>query len=214
MRVIAGSARGRRLRCPAGREVRPTADRVRESLFAILGGSVEGARVLDLFAGAGTLGIEALSRGAAEAVFVEGDRRVAAALRSNLEATGFLAQSRIIVSDVFAALRRLAGEGGKFQLILADPPYGRGLARRTVEALASWAGKSAGCRLVVEHSRHDDLPPWVEGLSLVRQERYGETVLSFYQVASLHPTERQEREGPEKEKEVFRNEDRRLPGEL
>lgn len=213
MRVIAGSARGRRLRCPAGRAVRPTADRVRESLFAILGRSVEGARVLDLFAGAGTLGIEALSRGAAEAVFVEGNRRVAAILRSNLEATGFLAQSRIIVSDAFSALRFLAGEGGKFQLVLADPPYGQGLARRTVEALASWTGKSTDCRLVVEHGRHEELPLWVEGLSLVRQERYGETVLSFYRVDSSHPPGMQKQEGLEKE-DLEKDEDCRLSGKF
>jgi 16S rRNA (guanine966-N2)-methyltransferase len=176
VRVVAGSARGRPLRAPAGDRVRPTADRVRQATFNALGslGVVEGARVLDLFAGTGALGIEALSRGAAEACFVDDDPRSLAAVRANLAATGLTPQARVVRAD---ALRWLAdhpsaaephSERG-FDLALVDPPY---RFDRWTELLAL-----LGATWVVAES---DRPlPAPAGWSLVRSRRYGATVTTF-----------------------------------
>jgi 16S rRNA (guanine966-N2)-methyltransferase len=120
MRVIAGAYKGRRLQAPAGSETRPTSDRVREALFSILG-DVSGDRVLDLYAGSGALGIEALSRGAAGAVFVERDRRAADAIRANLRTVGH-SSAKIHAGDALAWLARAHAEG-PFDLVFADPPY-------------------------------------------------------------------------------------------
>lgn len=126
MRVIAGSARGTRLRAPKGRITRPMQDRVKEDLFNRLGVLVAGARVLDLFSGSGALGIEALSRGAAHATFVEHAPIVLATLRRNLERTHLTGQARVLPLSVPVALRRLARAGEVFDLIIADPPYRKG----------------------------------------------------------------------------------------
>src|SRR5688572_16055024 len=120
MRIVAGRHKGRRLRAPAGEGTRPTADRVREALFSILG-PVEGLRVLDLYAGSGALGLEALSRGAKSATFVESARPAVSAIRANLEATGDTAE--IAASDVVAWLRAAAGRERAFDLVFCDPPY-------------------------------------------------------------------------------------------
>jgi pantetheine-phosphate adenylyltransferase/16S rRNA (guanine(966)-N(2))-methyltransferase RsmD len=122
LRVIAGSAGGTRL-APVPRGVRPTPDRVRESLFNALGQFFEGGRVLDLYAGTGALGIEALSRGSRLAVFVERDRRARAVIHENLRRTGFVERAEVLGADVEAVLGRLAGRGDRFDLIFADPPY-------------------------------------------------------------------------------------------
>lgn len=129
--MIAGSAGGVPLKVP-GAVARPTTDRVRESVFGILGGRVEEASVLDLFAGSGALGIEALSRGARSAVFVERDRRAAAIIEENLAKTRLAERARVVVADVFAFLRRAAHADGNqgFDLVLADPPYRRGRGAR------------------------------------------------------------------------------------
>jgi pantetheine-phosphate adenylyltransferase/16S rRNA (guanine(966)-N(2))-methyltransferase RsmD len=122
MRVIAGSAGGIRL-APVPRGVRPTSDRVRESLFNSLGQYFEGGKVLDLYAGTGALGIEALSRGSGYAVFVERDRRARAAIHENLRRTGFVESAEVLGGEVEAVLGRLVGRGDRFDLIFADPPY-------------------------------------------------------------------------------------------
>jgi pantetheine-phosphate adenylyltransferase/16S rRNA (guanine(966)-N(2))-methyltransferase RsmD len=122
MRVIAGSAGGIRL-APVPRGVRPTSDRVRESLFNSLGQYFEGGKVLDLYAGTGALGIEALSRGSGYAIFVERDRRARAAIHENLRRTGFVESAEVLGGEVEAVLGRLAGRGDRFDLIFADPPY-------------------------------------------------------------------------------------------
>ncbi len=122
MRVIAGSARGTRL-APVPKGMRPTSDRVRESLFNALGQFFEGGSVLDLYAGTGALGIEALSRGSGLAIFVERDRRARAVILENLRRTGFAGRAEVIGGEVEAALGRLVGRGERFDLIFADPPY-------------------------------------------------------------------------------------------
>ena len=182
MRVVAGSARGRRLAAPPGDRVRPTADRVRESVFNALGslGLVDDASVLDLFAGSGALGIEALSRGARHATFVDDDRRALAAVRANLAVTGLCGRATVIRADALSWLASAARPGvtppgattpaaEPFDLALVDPPY---RFERWAELLASLPAAWA----VVESDRPVDAPA---GWSQVRERAYGTTVVTF-----------------------------------
>jgi 16S rRNA (guanine966-N2)-methyltransferase len=181
MRVIAGSLRGRRLIAPRGQAItRPTSDRVREALFAMLG-DVQGASVLDLFAGTGALGIEALSRGAASALFVEHDRAALHALRANLDALGLAAPAaEVRASDALAALRAVRKRGRRtYDLVFVDPPYAR--ARELEDALAELIPGvlgGAAARVVVESDRR--APLRLGGLRVDRERRYGDTSIAIY----------------------------------
>jgi 16S rRNA (guanine966-N2)-methyltransferase len=175
VRVVAGLYRGRRLQAPAGRSTRPTSDRVREALFSILGPSVEGARVLDIFAGSGALGIEALSRGAAEAVFVDSDARAVAAVRANLEAVG--AEARVHRRDAFGWLASPASGGGTFDLVFADPPYSS--ASRTAGRLSDLlpALLTDSSITVTESDKRD---PLLLDLPQVDERLYGDTRIAIH----------------------------------
>lgn len=181
MRVIAGSAGGRRLEAPAGTAVRPTADRVREALFSSLGAAVAGATVLDLFAGSGALGIEALSRGAAHAVLVERDRRAAVAVARNLARTGLDGRATLVRTDATAYVRH--PRGGPFDIVLLDPPYEHPTPDlyALVTALAETGGLAPDATVVVERDRRDQTgdaePPSLLGLD--RRRVYGDTVLLY-----------------------------------
>jgi len=176
MRIVAGEAKGRRLRAPAGRETRPTADRVREALFSILG-SVEGLRVLDLFAGSGALGIEALSRGAARADFVDSDARALAAVRANLEAVGRAHDAGVVRAEALRYLTRAARAGEVFDLILLDPPYdaARGLAGALAQRLPDVISHET--RIVTES---DKRTPLLLDLPLERERTYGDTRIAVH----------------------------------
>src|SRR5262245_29808572 len=139
MRVIAGTAKGRRLRAGKGLAVRPTSDKVKGAIFNILASryNLEGAHVLDLFAGSGNLGIESLSRGAAQVIFVEQSTEAARLLRTNLELCRMSGQARILRATVQRALTVLAGEGARFEGVFIDPPYERGLVNKTLTMLAA-----------------------------------------------------------------------------
>ena len=159
MRVIGGHDRGRRLRAPRGLRTRPTADRVRVTLFDVLGPAVAGARVLDLFAGTGAVGIEALSRGAARVVLVERDQSALRALRANLAALGASrAAARVMAGDVLRVLPELGAQEGPFDFVFVDPPYATTLAGRTLEALAAARICRDGTEVVVQHSTRTVLP--------------------------------------------------------
>jgi 16S rRNA (guanine966-N2)-methyltransferase len=172
VRVVAGEFKGRRLHAPRGRRTRPTADRVREALFSILG-DVGGSRVLDLFAGSGALGIEALSRGASAAVFVDSDRRAVAAIRRNLEAVG--AHAEVQRRDVLAFLASAAG--GTYDLVFADPPYDSAvrLGGPLSEALPRLLTDKA--RIVTES---DKRAPLELELPLVTERTYGDTRIAVH----------------------------------
>jgi 16S rRNA (guanine(966)-N(2))-methyltransferase RsmD len=172
VRIVAGAYGGRRLQAPPGRSTRPTSDRVREALFSILGEAVVGARVLDLFAGSGALGIEALSRGAGEAVFVESDARAVAAVRANLAAIG--AEADVHRRDAFAWL---AGAERTFDLVFADPPYSSaGLtAGRLAELLPPLLTDSS--LTVTESDKRD---PLILAMPLVNERTYGDTRIAIH----------------------------------
>lgn len=177
MRVIAGTARGRRLKTPKGTSVRPTSDKVRGAIFSILlsqGRDPADAAVLDLFAGTGALGIEALSRGAARAVFVEKDPRTAALIGENLALTGFAEISRVMRAD---AERLELASLGTFDLVFADPPYALVLESKALGRLA--ATLSEGGVAMVEHGI-DAPPPVPQGLEAFDAREYGDTGLTFY----------------------------------
>lgn len=180
LRVIAGIAKKRQLKVPRGLEVRPTSDRVKEALFNILGGLVPGCRFLDLFAGTGNIGIEALSRGAAVAVFVENNPRNVRVIKENLAVTGMEAKARLVRLDVADALALLGGEGQKFDLIFLDPPYLKDFEKSTLAGIARHGLLRPGGRVVVESSKKDQLPREIGDLKMFRQEKYGDTLLSFY----------------------------------
>src|SRR5690606_37225926 len=136
MRVTGGEAAGRRLRSGRGKSLRPTMDRVREGLFAMLGPGIAGAAMLDVFAGSGGVGVEALSRGAASVVFIERDPRHAEWIRRNLDATGFSPRGRILVTGWLQGLKLLEAEGALFDCAFADPPYEAGLGGKCLARLA------------------------------------------------------------------------------
>jgi 16S rRNA (guanine966-N2)-methyltransferase len=189
MRVIGGADRGRRLRAPRGHRTRPTADRVRVTLFDILGPAVAGTRVLDLFAGSGAVGIEALSRGAAVAVFVERDPDALRALRANLAALGVgRAQARVVPGDALAVLPRLATTEPPFDLVFLDPPYAGNLATRALAALAAGPLLHPGSRIVVQH--FTKTPPVVPSglVSAGAPRRFGETALTFFRAEGYTPS--------------------------
>jgi 16S rRNA (guanine(966)-N(2))-methyltransferase RsmD len=175
MRVVAGAYGGRRLVAPDGSATRPTSDRVREALFSVLGASVQGARVLDLFAGSGALGIEALSRGAASAVFVDRAPRAIAAVRANLAALAIDADVRRI--EARAWLRTASTRSEAYDLVFLDPPYRRAaeLGRELSEGLA--AVLAPGARVVSESDRRD---PLELDLPLADERRYGDTVIRIH----------------------------------
>jgi 16S rRNA (guanine966-N2)-methyltransferase len=180
-RVIAGSAGGIRLRAP-GPGTRPLADRVKQTLFAILEPDLEGARVLDLFAGSGAGGIEALSRGAAAATFVERDPGAAAVIEANLRATDLAGDGAVIVRA--DALRWLDGGpyGAAFDIVLVDPPYAEtDLLRRVLSILgAPDAPLADDARVVAKHFWRDRPPERIGMLAVERDRRFGETALTFY----------------------------------
>jgi 16S rRNA (guanine966-N2)-methyltransferase len=178
MRIIGGSLGGRELgRVPEG--VRPTSDRVRESLFAALG-SVEGCRVLDLFAGSGALGLEAFSRGARSVVFVDRSRRVVQALRRLLERLELSdrPEIRILSLEAGRAIRRLAGARERFDLVFVDPPYAGEDREATLETLFASGVLEPDATVVVEGPKRHPLPP-LPGIRVVDERRYGDTLLSW-----------------------------------
>lgn len=180
MRVIGGAAKGRRLLAPKGQAVRPTADRVKESLFNILPRDFSGMKVLDLFAGTGNLSIEALSRGADHAVLVDSSERSAAAIKKNLRRLGFAERTEVWIVPAARSLRALARRNETFDYIFLDPPYAQDLAGRTLDIIAQCKLLRDSGTLIVEHSTRETVQPLYGVLQLHDQRRYGDTLLSFY----------------------------------
>ena len=178
MRVIGGSARGRHLKGPRGPDTRPTSDLVRGALFDILRSmNADLSRVLDLYAGTGALGIEALSRGGGWCDFVERGRRSGELIRENLAHTGLADKAAVHTLSVRQAPERLTGP---YTLVLADPPYDDERALEDLERVASSSLPTPGAVLVLEHSRRSEAPPALGGRPLLQTRRHGDTCVSFY----------------------------------
>ncbi len=177
MRVISGSARGRRLKELQGMDTRPTTDKVKESLFNIIQFEIESRRVLDLFGGTGQLGIEALSRGAAHCTFVDARREAASLIRDNLRLCGLSERSRVIQGD---ALSFLDACREKFQLIFLDPPYQTGLLEKSMQAVARFDILSEHGIMICESAADQVLPPLAPPYFQGREYRYGKIKLTVF----------------------------------
>jgi 16S rRNA (guanine(966)-N(2))-methyltransferase RsmD len=188
MRVIAGTYRSRLLKTLKGQVLRPTSDRLRETLFNVLGASVQGARFIDVFAGTGAVGIEALSRGAAEVVFIENHRPAATLIRHNLESLGLSCSASVLALDAISGLEKVAREhtssDSAFQFVFLDPPYAEEQNYlRVLRFLASAQFLASGAVVIAEHSRKHELPERIGNLTRVRLLRQGDAALTFYRIA-------------------------------
>lgn len=185
MRIVAGRFRGVSLAAPKGQDIRPTSDRVREAVFNILAhgldAEIEGARVLDLFAGTGALGLEAMSRGAAFALFVEEAAEARGLIRRNIETLGLTGATKVFRRD--ATSLGPAGNLTPFSLVFADPPYGKGLGERALASAAAegWLAQSA--LIILEESAGAEFAP-PQGIALLDRRVYGDTAVYFLRVES------------------------------
>ena len=180
MRIITGSAKGIQLKTPTGLSTRPTTDRVKESLFGILGYLVEDARVLDVFAGTGNLSLESLSRGASSAIAIDKSANCQRIIRENAVKTKLDDRITVLKGDGLRYLAQYASEGKQFDLIFADPPYEQGFVEKVVASVDTSHVLADGGVLVTEHSKKEMIDEAsLTKLEIRRQERYGETVVSF-----------------------------------
>lgn len=182
MRIISGSAKGRKLVAPKGMRVRPTADRVKEALFNILlnfYNDLSVVRTLDIFAGTGSIGMEMLSRGGACTVFVDNHRQSVAMIEKNLQLLGFTDRSRIIVDEAAAALALLERRGESFDLVFLDPPYGKGHTEKVLDYLSHSSILADDGIVVAEFSAQEDIPAGFGPLQQFDRRVYGDTVLAF-----------------------------------
>lgn len=180
MRVIAGELRGRKLQELEGINIRPTSDRVKESLFNMFGTRIYDSEFLDLFAGTGGIGIEAYSRGAAKIVFIDESPKSVQVLKGNLEKLKVSEGIEVYNTDYGNAIVRLAQEGRVFDIIFVDPPYLKGLAQNALNRISEEGILKEDGIVVVEHDIQDRLPEAAGALRLQRQKKYGNTMLSFY----------------------------------
>jgi 16S rRNA (guanine966-N2)-methyltransferase len=184
VRIIGGIYKGRTLRAARGLAVRPTSDRLRETLFNILASRIEGSRFLDICAGSGAVGIEALSRGASEATFIERSRRACAVIETNLSALGIADEATVINSDAALALRRVGKQSIQFDIAFFDPPYASPIHDDVMNLLGSRnLLSSPDAIVVVEHRAKALLKPEYAKLQLFREVKQGESELAFYQLS-------------------------------
>ncbi|MCK4245014.1 MAG: 16S rRNA (guanine(966)-N(2))-methyltransferase RsmD [Candidatus Omnitrophica bacterium] len=188
LRIIGGSWRGKKLKIKKGLEVQPTKDRVREALFDILGDLKKG-NFLDLYAGLGTVGLEALSRGAKEVVFAEKEKRCVAVIERNLNELGVRERTEVYCLPVEKVLTILSKNGKKFKFIFLDPPYSILLEKLKgiLEMVRRYRLLSDKGVLILEHRRGKDIPEAIEPFYLTKQKQYGRSTLSFYKLARLKP---------------------------
>ncbi len=177
MRIIAGELKGRRLETPFDRSVRPTADKVKEALFSILMNEIPGAKVCDLFAGTGNLGLEALSRGADFCWFGDHSRESIALIKENTGKYYVQDKCQIIHGDYRRVVGRIAD---KVDVFLLDPPYGKELLPKAMDAIAGEDKLAEGGVIVCEHNKYEDMPDEIAGFEKVKERQYGKVVLSIY----------------------------------
>jgi 16S rRNA (guanine966-N2)-methyltransferase len=177
MRIIAGFYKSRLLKSPKG--IRPTEDRVRKALFDILR-DVSGLTFLELFAGSGSVGLEALSQGAQEVVFVENLRQSCLSLEENIKSLGCSDRVKVICQDALRAIENFCQNGRKFDLIFADPPYYQGMAEKILQTLGECDILHKSGYIIIQHFKKDLVPEKAGNLALWRQEQYGDSLISFY----------------------------------
>jgi len=180
MRISGGTLRGRTITAPRGETTRPTSDFLRQVAFNILGERIRGVRLLDLYAGSGAFGLEALSRGADGATFVENNPRALAALRANLTALHLADRGQVVARSVEAAVRALAQAGERYDLVFLDPPYTEQAAAPTLEALASGVVLSENALVLVQAFHKSPLPERIGCLLQASRRKHGESCLSLY----------------------------------
>lgn len=180
LRVISGDKKGFKLKAPKGKDTRPTEDRVKESLFNILGDIDNNSMVLDLFAGSGSIGIEFLSRGAKMAYFIDNSSLSIKTIKENLIHTNFLKKSKIIKGDSIKSIKFLGREDIKFDYIYIDPPYGGNLIEKSMKSILKANILNNNAILILEHKKALDLPNILYGLGKTDIRNYGNKVLTFY----------------------------------
>lgn len=180
MRIIAGSRKGHKLHPIKGRTIRPTTDRIRESVFNILGSMVDNATVLDLYAGTGGLGIEALSRGAAFVLFAEKNPYSLQTIKRNLDHLNLINQGIVVKRDILKGLSWIESLGYCFNIVFMDPPYEKGYVAKTLLFLSRTDILSSDSRIIAEHSVREAVPRSIGDLILYDQRKHGGTMVSFY----------------------------------
>ncbi len=181
MRIISGSAKGRKLKSPKDQLTRPTSDRLKETLFNILAPKIYGAHILDVFAGSGALGLEAISRGAASVTFFEIHKEAVRLIQDNVELCGFQKQSRLIVGDAISKIKTFfPGVDQKIDLVFIDPPYQTGLAEHALEVLSKVSWLKPTVTIVVEHHGKEELPDEISSLKKYRVLKQRDSTITFY----------------------------------
>jgi len=182
MRISGGQDRGRPLKAPRHKGLRPTSDKVREALFSIIASKVDGASFLELFAGTGAVGIEALSRGADRSVFVDSSAKAARLVRENLDSLGYRENASVVSKDVLQFMRKTAAELGPFDIVFVDPPYHEEVGPKALDILGDeeYDCLSPGALVVYEHFKKRPAPDSVGRLAKKKDYTYGDTVLSVY----------------------------------
>ncbi|QEK12009.1 16S rRNA (guanine(966)-N(2))-methyltransferase RsmD [Crassaminicella thermophila] len=180
MRVIAGSSKGMRLKAPKGLDTRPTTDRVKEAIFSMINPYIMDSIILDLFAGTGSLGIEALSRGAEKAYFVDNNKNSIKIIKENVEHTGVKEKSTILFGDVQKLIKELASNRIRFDIIFMDPPYLKGLIIPSIDIIDAENVLNKEGIIVVEHDFKDILPKCVGRFIKLKEKKYGKTLISIY----------------------------------
>lgn len=179
MRIITGKARGLQLTVPKTYDVRPTADRVKESVFSIIGSKIIGARVVDLFAGTGNLGLESWSRGAESITFIDASRESLRLVESNINKCRAQEACSVVKGDAVEVIQRLYRKGERFDFAFCDPPYNKGWIEKILKVMEGCPFLNGGGYLVVERSVLNELPELPAGYELVRSSKYGETLVDF-----------------------------------
>ncbi|MBP1961156.1 16S rRNA (guanine(966)-N(2))-methyltransferase RsmD [Paenibacillus aceris] len=180
MRVISGTAKGRSLKAVPGISTRPTTDKVKEAIFSMIGPYFDGGQVLDLFAGTGGLGIEALSRGMDKAVFIDIEKKSIDTIQHNLQTAGLKDQAEIYRTDAARALKALAKRQQQFQLVFLDPPYKMKVIAELISAMETQAIVDLNSTIVVEHDAKDVLDDVIGGFNQQRRADYGDTAVTIY----------------------------------
>lgn len=183
LRVISGKAGGLRLKSIEGLATRPTADRIKESLFNIINPIIGDAQVLDLFAGTGALGIESLSRGAKFATFVDSNHQSISVIKYNLEHTKLMQAAEVYMNDYQSAVKKLSELGRRYDIVFIDPPYGKGLEYKAVEMLINFDILVNNSIIIIENEQKDVLPDKLYAAVKVDMREYGRTAISFYKIS-------------------------------